>query len=136
MQALLRTLEGKGASGIPGGAPAAIIFSCLADKDWRTSAGMLRRRFPQVPVFVPALENPRAAEPAEVAAFFAALSPARTMPFTGPDALTQALNAAARIAAPDGAVTLMTGSLYLLAEFFGLHPGYLEPLSSLPESQT
>lgn len=136
MQALLRTLDGEGsAPGLTSARPAAIIFSCLGDKDWRSSAAMLRRRFPQAPVFIPALENPRAAEASEVAAFFAALSPAPAVALTGPDALTQALAAASPLAPADGDVTLMTGSLYLLAEFFGLYPRYLDPPSSPLESQ-
>ncbi|MBD5627609.1 MAG: bifunctional folylpolyglutamate synthase/ dihydrofolate synthase [Desulfovibrio sp.] len=136
MQALLRALGGEaGAPGLMATPPAAIIFSCLGDKDWRSSAGMLRRRFPHVPFFIPALENPRAAEPAEVAAFLAALSGAPTIALDGPDALGRALVAAGGAAPASDAVTLMTGSLYLLAEFFGRYPGYLEPPSSSRESQ-
>ncbi|MDE6735160.1 MAG: bifunctional folylpolyglutamate synthase/ dihydrofolate synthase [Desulfovibrio sp.] len=135
MQALLRALDGeKIAPGLMAAPPGAIIFSCLGDKDWRSSAGMLRRRFPEVPVFIPALENPRAAEPAEVAAFFTALSPTPAVALDGPDALGLALAAARRVAPEDG-VTLMTGSLYLLAEFFGRYPGYLDAPSSQPEPQ-
>ncbi|WP_300129162.1 cyanophycin synthetase, partial [Desulfovibrio sp.] len=75
MQALLRAFGGKRATGTPAlPKPGAIIFSCLGDKDWRSSAAQLRRHFPQTPVLVPALENPRAADAAEVAALFAALS--------------------------------------------------------------
>lgn len=120
MQALLRALP-------PAAPPGAIIFSCLGDKDWRTSAAMLRRHFPQTPVIIPALENPRAADAHEVAAFFTALAPGTTMALTGPDALEQTLAAAARINEADGAVTLMTGSLYLLAEFFAHYPHLLDP---------
>lgn len=140
MQALLRAFaagDEQAPRALP--APVAIIFSCLGDKDWRTSAAMLRRRFPQIPVFVPALENPRAAEPCEVAAFLAALSEAPAKPLTGPDALEQALTAAgsacARTGAPKGAVTLVTGSLYLLAEIFGRYPRYLDPPQSSLEQE-
>lgn len=135
MQALLRALASAADAGVPARRPGAVIFSCLGDKDWRSSAGMLRRRFPNLPVFVPALENPRAADPAEVAAFLAALSPAPVTAFTGPDALEQALSAAGRATHAEDAMTLMTGSLYLLAEFFGRYPRYLDPPSSPREPQ-
>ncbi|MBD5646422.1 MAG: bifunctional folylpolyglutamate synthase/ dihydrofolate synthase [Desulfovibrio sp.] len=131
MQALLRAFglgDAAGAPALP--QPSAVIFSCLGDKDWRSSAAMLRRHFPQTPVLVPELENPRAADAAEVAAFFAALSPAPATPFSGKDALGRALAAAAPLCTSPDAVALMTGSLYLLAEFFGRYPQHLAPSPS------
>ncbi|MBD5538572.1 MAG: bifunctional folylpolyglutamate synthase/ dihydrofolate synthase, partial [Desulfovibrio sp.] len=136
MQALLRALAGEGdAPGLRSSPPTAIIFSCLGDKDWRSSAAMLRRHFPRAPVFVPALENPRAADAEEVAAFFQGLSPAPATPLTGEDALGRALGAPGGIGASEDAVTLLTGSLYLLAEFFRRYPGYLDPPSSPRSSE-
>lgn len=131
MQALVRAL-GSGCEAGPRAMrpPAAIIFSCLGDKDWRSSAALLRRHFSHAPVFVPALANPRAADAGEVAAFFAALSAAPVIPVGGADAVGRALAAAADICATQDGVALMTGSLYLLAEFFGRYPRYLT--SSLP----
>lgn len=131
MQALLsafRRSDAAGAQALP--QPAAIIFSCLGDKDWQSAAAMLRRHFPQTSVLIPALENPRAADAAEVAAFLAALSPAPATPLSGKDALGRALVACAAICAPQAATALITGSLYLLAEFFGRYPQHLAP--SLP----
>ncbi|MBD5557186.1 MAG: bifunctional folylpolyglutamate synthase/ dihydrofolate synthase [Desulfovibrio sp.] len=132
MQSLLsafRHSDDVGAWALP--QPSAIIFSCLSDKDWRSSAAMIRRHFPQTPVLVPALENPRAADAAEVAAFFAAVSPAPATPLSGKDALGRALAATATLCTTPEAVTLMTGSLYLLAEFFGRYPQYLAPPSPM-----
>lgn len=131
MQALLSAFQATDAAGAPAlPQPAAIIFSCLGDKDWQSSAAMLRRHFPHTPVFVPALANPRAADAEEVAAFFAAVSPAPATPLSGEDALGRALAACAAICAPQAATALITGSLYLLAEFFGRYPQHLAP--SLP----
>lgn len=135
MQALLSAFRRSDAAGAPPlPQPAAIIFSCLGDKDWESSAAMLRRHFPQTPVLVPALENPRAADAAEVAAFFAALSSAPATPFSGEGALGHALAACAAICAPRAAPALITGSLYLLAEFFGRYPQHLAP--SLPPTES
>lgn len=131
MQALLRAFglgDAAGARALP--QPSAIIFSCLGDKDWRSSAAMLRRHFPQTPVLVPALENPRAADAAEVAAFFGTLSAAPATPFSGKDSLGRALAKAAPLCTLPDAVALMTGSLYLLAEFFGRYPQHLAPSPS------
>lgn len=128
MQALMRALMPSDSGGAPAlPQPAAIIFSCLGDKDWRSSAAMLRGRLRHTPVFVPALENPRAADAREVADFFAALSPARATPLTDQDALGRALAGAAAVCDAGDAVTIMTGSLYLLAEFFERYPQHLEP---------
>lgn len=127
MQALLRALPAARTAGCPLPMPRAIIFSCLADKDWRTSAAMLRHRFPRTPVFIPALKNPRAGDPREIAAVCNGLSPGKAVALTGPDALDEALEAAAGVRGADGGATLVTGSLYLLAEFFARHPRFLEP---------
>lgn len=127
MQALLRTLVTDRTPACPLPLPRAIIFSCLADKDWRTSAAMLTRRFPRTPVFIPALKNPRAGDPQEIAAVCNGQSPGMAVALTGPDALEQALDAAAGVCGADTGMTLVTGSLYLLAEFFARHPQFLEP---------
>ena len=117
--------------------PAAIVFSCLGDKDWQTAAAMLKKQTGDAPIFVPPLDNPRAASAQDVARFFNATPPstAQAMPdaqgsaaSTPPDAspLAQALAHAAAVArACPGRPVLITGSLYLLAEFFSLHPAYL-----------
>ncbi|WP_308620188.1 glutamate ligase domain-containing protein [uncultured Desulfovibrio sp.] len=128
MQALLRALFPPDRTPCrPLPVPRAIIFSCLADKDWHSSAAMLAHRFPHTPAFIPGLKNPRAADPHDAAAFWNARSPGTARALTGPHALEQALDAVAGACGADGGVTLMTGSLYLLAEFFALHPRLLEP---------
>ena len=134
MLALLRAVSApQGANGAPFPQPAGIIFSCLGDKDWRSAAALLRRQFPRTPVLVPALDNPRAAGAWEVATFLEALSSAPATPFTGEDPLGQALEAAKKICATEDSVALMTGSLYLVAEFFGRQPQHLEPFHPSPE---
>ncbi|MDE7241850.1 MAG: bifunctional folylpolyglutamate synthase/ dihydrofolate synthase, partial [Desulfovibrio sp.] len=102
--------------------------------DWRSSAAMLRGHFPQTPVFVPALANPRAADAGEVAAFFASVSDAPVTPLSGDDALDRALAACAAICGRPDHMALIAGSLYLLAEFFGRYPQHLAPSHSRSES--
>lgn len=120
MRALLRALDHLEQSGVR---PAGAVFSCLGDKDWRTAALMLKHRLGALPLFIPALDNPRAADVREVAAACDSLAPATAVPLTGPRALPQALAAARRLegASPERPI-LLTGSLYLLAEFFTLFP--------------
>ena len=121
MRALLRSLDYlEQSSGVR---PAGAVFSCLGDKDWRTSALMLKRRLGAAPLFIPALDNPRAADIHNVAAACDSLPPATARPLEGPNALPRALAAARRVkgASPERPI-LLTGSLYLLAEFFTLFP--------------
>lgn len=120
MRALLRALDYLEQSGVR---PAGAVFSCLGDKDWRTSALMLKHRLGAAPLFIPALDNPRAADVREVAAACDSLPPATAVPLAGPRALPKALAAARRVegTAPERPI-LLTGSLYLLAEFFTLFP--------------
>ena len=128
MQALLRSLfPSRQTACRRSPMPRAIIFSCLGDKDWRTSATMLTRRFPQTPAFIPALENPRAGDPHAIAACWNVHAPGMAKALTGPDALARALDAAAGFCGADHDMALMTGSLYLLAEFFARYPRLLEP---------
>ena len=129
MRALLRALDAAGIR------PAGAVFSCLGDKDWRTSALMLKHWLGAAPLFIPALDNPRAADPREVARACDGLPPATATVFEGPRALPDALAAARRL---EGAglerPVLLTGSLYLLAEFFALFPHLLAavPPKALP----
>lgn len=117
--------------------PAAAVFSCLGDKDWHSVAGMLKKALGHTPVFIPALHNPRAADVRDIAAFFNAIPPATALavPATAEstqgacNSLAQALAQAADCARADGnnRPVLVTGSLYLLAEFFSLFPRHLLP---------
>ena len=129
MRALLRALDEAGIQ------PAGAVFSCLGDKDWHTSALMLKHWLGAAPLFIPALDNPRAADPHEVARACDGLPPATATVFEGPRALPDALAAARRLegADPERPV-LLTGSLYLLAEFFALFPHLLAavPPKALP----
>lgn len=115
--------------------PAGAVFSCLGDKDWRTSALMLKHWLGAAPLLIPVLDNPRAADPREVARACDGLPPATAAVFEGPRALPDALAAAHRLggAAPERPL-LLTGSLYLLAEFFALFPHLLAavPPKALP----
>lgn len=116
LTALRTALEAQGLR------PAAVIFSCLADKDAEALVPLLHDIAAGAPIIVPTIaDNERAADGATLA---------RRM---GPNAhavprLHDALHEAARLA---GDVTpkhpvLLCGSLYLLAEFFTLRPDLLE----------
>lgn len=129
MRALLKALQHKNIC------PAGAIFSCLGDKDWRTSALMLKHFLGAAPMFIPVLNNPRAAQATEVAAACNALPPAAAV------AVKNLPEALARSAAVLGAGAnadplrplLLTGSLYLLAEFFTLYPDVLEARPPAPD---
>ncbi|ABM27506.1 bifunctional folylpolyglutamate synthase/dihydrofolate synthase [Desulfovibrio desulfuricans] len=116
LTALRTALEAQGLR------PAAVIFSCLADKDTEALVPLLHDIAAGAPVIVPTIaDNERAADGATLA---------RRM---GPNAravprLHDALREAARLAG-DATVkrpVLLCGSLYLLAEFFTLRPDLLE----------
>ena len=141
--------------------PRCIIFSCLSDKDLSACLPMLNR-WTQGPIIIPPIaHNPRAANPAELAAAIGpqaivapdlkqALQMAATVPavppvaaiipatpvapvFPGPPSVSSNPNslAAPQISpdlSPDLAPVLICGSLFLLGEFFELHPACLGPL--------
>jgi dihydrofolate synthase/folylpolyglutamate synthase len=97
--------------------PRAVIFSCLADKDVDGMVPLALDLAKGAPVLVPPLSVATRAAPSERLA--AAFGPtARVVP-----SLEAAL-AAVRDTSPQ-APALMCGSLYLLAEFFTLHPEYV-----------
>lgn len=122
MNALVQALD----MACPGG-PDAIIFSCLADKDWKNGLRILRRAWPQADYLLPQLGNERAADTALVARFVEGCG-GRALPVRGGIAVARALDlAAARLAdRKGGGLVLVTGSLYLLADFYALCPQYLE----------
>ena len=99
--------------------PRAVIFSCLADKDLANIAPLALDLAGGAPLLIPPLAvGKRALPPERTAAAFGGA--ARVMP---------GLEAALRVAgqgnpSPQSPV-LVCGSLYLLAEFFTLHPEYL-----------
>ena len=100
--------------------PGAVIFSALADKDMR-AAGIVLSELTLGPIFVPPVQdNPRAAKPSELVAML------------GPRAISapDIQSALALAAAATSDLILVCGSLYLLGEFYTLHPEYLEPPSA------
>ena len=100
--------------------PGAVIFSALADKDMR-AAGIVLSELTLGPIFVPPVQdNPRAAKPSELVAM---LGPRA---ISAPDIQSALSLAAAATSDP----ILVCGSLYLLGEFYTLHPEYLEPPSA------
>ena len=130
----MNTLVAALKSGLPTASPPqAVIFSCLADKDWPTSARMLKAALPpDCPVFVPGLDNPRAADPAGVCRFWNTLPRGgHAQVQDGPHAVQKALARAAAARShtqdtrADTGPVLVTGSLYLLAEVFALYPRLL-----------
>ena len=101
--------------------PRAVIFTCMADKQVAALTDLVRGL--EVPIFVPALPgNGRAAAPEDLAA--------RLGEQARPCAdMCAALAGAGSVAAGSGPV-LVCGSLYLLGEFFRLHPRFLEACSA------
>ena len=89
-----------------------IVFGSAADKDVDGMLGVLAERVPEAPIVFTQTDNPRAAEPADLAERF------RARGGTGGQAaggVAGALDAAAKKAAPDGLV-VVCGSLYLVGE--------------------
>jgi len=99
--------------------PGAVIFSCLRDKNIE---GMLPlvRALTGGPILIPPLHNERAADHRDLAARLGSLPGGEARPVDG---LAEALAACADVEGP----VLVCGSLYLLAEFYTLHPEYLTP---------
>ena len=123
MAALGKNLAAKGI------APAAVIFSCLADKHPEELAAHLRV-LATGPIFIPPIaHNPRAAHPA-------ALAEAVGLAAVPVPSMAQALaRAAAHVAGymskeaaanPERHPVLVCGSLYMLGDFFALRPDCLE----------
>ncbi len=101
--------------------PRAAVYSCLRDKDWRTALGMLAKALPDVPFLVPAMHNERAEAPDAILRLLQEHGAGKASAYPG---LKEALAQAAL--APGEGPVLVTGSLYLLADFFALHPDALE----------
>ena len=121
MAALIKALRADGLR------PAGAVYSCLSDKDWLPAAQMLKHYIGDAPMFVITLGNHRATEAGQIAAACNSLPPATAIPLPdGPMALQQALARTCELpgVGPHSPV-LLTGSLYLLSEFFTLHPRWL-----------
>ena len=104
-----------------GARPRATVYSCLHDKDWRTALGMLAKVLPGVPFLVPAMHNERAEAPEAILQHLREHGVREAASCLG---LAEALAQAER--APGEGPVLVTGSLYLIADFFALHPDALE----------
>ncbi|WP_300719217.1 cyanophycin synthetase [uncultured Desulfovibrio sp.] len=102
--------------------PRAAIYSCLGDKDWHPALMLLKRALGAAPLFIPALHNERAADAAQVTAAANAVPPAGAILL--PD-VRAALEAARDLPGDAGAPVIISGSLYLLAEFYALYPQLL-----------
>lgn len=108
--------------------PSAVIFSCLADKDVSDMLPFIRRIAGNAPIFVPTIQdNERAMSGEDLARLLAeGRGDASTR---AAQRLSLALGEASELAPPDEAQkrpVLLCGSLYLLGEFFILHPEALE----------
>ncbi len=98
-------------------APAAVVYSCLADKDWRVALEELLPAVPGAVWLVPAIPGERSEQPAVVADFLRGRGVTQVSVFDNTHAAFEAL-AGSSVA---GAV-LVTGSLYLLGAFYDLWP--------------
>ena len=103
--------------------PRAAIYSCLGDKDWHPALMLLKRALGDAPLFIPALHNERAADAARVVAAANAAAPAHATLL--PD-VRDALDAVRDLPGDDRAPVIISGSLYMLAEFYSLYPHLLE----------
>jgi dihydrofolate synthase/folylpolyglutamate synthase len=104
--------------------PAAIIFGAMKDKNLEGIPDLLSA-LTDGQVLLPALtQNSRAATPQELAVRLGGApdGPTETIPCAS---VREALDKAAAYAAENP--VLICGSLYLLADFFTLHPEYLRP---------
>lgn len=97
--------------------PDLIIFSALADKDWRAGLAMLLRL--RCPVLIPQLGNERAADAAAMASWANGIRPGSARP------MENVQSALALLQQTKGSC-LTCGSLYLLSEFFTIYPQYLQ----------
>ena len=89
-----------------------VVFGAAADKDLDGMMAALAERMPEAALVFTKSNNPRSADPANLASLFAGHGgrDAQTAP-----AVAAALQAASRLAEPD-ALVVVTGSLYLVGE--------------------
>ena len=100
--------------------PAAIIYSALADKDWRSCLPMLLRATSCL--LIPQLDNSRAENAGEMAAFANRIAPQSCQATT---------NLASALALLQKGPALVCGSFYLLAEFYKLHSQSAERIANV-----
>ena len=98
--------------------PSSLIFSALADKDWRTSISILLNNFKEASVYIVELDNARAAKGSEIVAFLRRTRSQRKIMLTSFDE-------SLALSASRGGYVLICGSLYLLSDFYSRRPEYL-----------
>ncbi|MCR5815153.1 MAG: bifunctional folylpolyglutamate synthase/ dihydrofolate synthase [Desulfovibrio sp.] len=116
LQTMLRSLAAADIS------PQGLVFACLADKDWLSLVRLLKQSFPHLPVHFPSLQNPRALAAEQLAACWGQVEQATS--WIG----LSVVETLRRLASEENGPYLLTGSLYLLAEFFAAYPAALEPV--------
>ncbi|MCL1985914.1 MAG: bifunctional folylpolyglutamate synthase/dihydrofolate synthase [Betaproteobacteria bacterium] len=99
--------------------PRAVIFSCLSNKDLEGMAPLVLDLAKNAPLLIPPIAtHKRAAPHRQIAAKFGAMANAAP-------SLEAALEVTDQWETSQQSPVLICGSLYLLAEFFALHPEYL-----------
>ena len=94
--------------------PRGLVFACLGDKDWKSLVRLLKQHFPKLPVHFPRLHNARALSCETLADFWQAEN-SSLMGLSLASTLQQ-------LACEGDEPYLVTGSLYLLGEFFTAYP--------------
>ncbi len=97
--------------------PGTIVYSCLADKDWRTGLAMLVQEVPGVSWHIPAIPGERSEKPENIVRFLEGLGEKQCQEHSSLKEAFMALNPAEQ----EGTV-LVTGSLYLLSTFYEIWP--------------
>ena len=100
--------------------PASVVYSCLADKDWRTGLTSLAKQVPGASWYIPLIPGERSEKPENIIAFLNGLGAAKAAPYPS---LKDAFLAMDKTALEN--MCLVTGSLYLLAEFYAVWPDAL-----------
>lgn len=100
--------------------PATVVYSCLADKDWRTGLTSLAKQVPGATWYIPLIPGERSEKPENIIAFLNGLGAAKAAPYPS---LKDAFLAMDKTALEN--MCLVTGSLYLLAEFYAVWPDAL-----------
>ena len=108
LQTMLQSLKQAGIR------PRGLVFACLGDKDWKSLVRILKQHFPKLAVHFPRLHNTRALDCETLADFWQAENPS-LIGFSLASTLKQ-------LACEGDEPYLVTGSLYLLGEFFTAYP--------------
>lgn len=105
-----------------------LVFSVLADKDWREMVGILCENFPEAQFIVPTLDNPRALSAAAICGQINRLLPGRA-------SMVKNSGTAFGLALGAGRPVLVIGSLYLLSELYAQFPQYLLKTGANPHEK-